>query len=109
MPSASSTARSSGVAVEAVEPAEQAQLLAAGHPAVRPRILLEVAEVAPHAQGVGRDVDPGDGRPPAVARVSPASSRSVVVLPAPFGPSSPNTDPAGTSIVSPSSATMPPG
>ena len=41
---------------------------------------------------------PMDARP-AVARVSPASSRSVVVFPAPFGPSSPNTDPAGTVIV----------
>ena len=42
---------------------------------------------------------PMNARPP-VARVRPASSRSVVVFPAPFGPSSPNTDPAGTVIVS---------
>ena len=34
-------------------------------------------------------------------------SRSVVVLPAPFGPSSPKTDPAGTSRSSPSTARTP--
>ena len=44
-------------AVEPVQPAQEPQLLAAGHPAVRTRILLEVAEVPPHAERVGGDVE----------------------------------------------------
>ena len=54
------------------------------------------------------------GRPsiearPAVGRASPVRSRSVVVLPAPLGPSRPKTDPAGTSRSRPSTASTPPG
>ena len=68
--------------------------------------------------GPGRGSRSGDGAParraptstpatdalPAVGRASPVRIRSVVVLPAPFGPSRPKTDPAGTSRSSPSSA-----
>src|SRR3954454_154083 len=45
---------------------------------------------------------------PPVGRASPVISRSVVVLPAPFGPSNPKTDPAGTSRSSRSTARTPP-
>ena len=45
---------------------------------------------------------------PAVGRRNPISSRSVVVLPAPFGPRKPSTSPARTSSVSRSSASSRP-
>src|SRR3954447_1525000 len=45
---------------------------------------------------------------PPVGRASPVISRSVVVFPAPLGPSSPKTDAAGTSRSSPSTARTPP-
>ena len=41
---------------------------------------------------------------PAVAKMSPSSSRIVVVLPEPFGPRKPYTEPAGTARSIPSTA-----
>src|SRR6266496_3315741 len=45
---------------------------------------------------------------PLVGRISPSRIRSVVVLPAAFGPSRPVTAPARTSILSPLTATVSP-
>ena len=44
---------------------------------------------------------------PASGATSPASIRSVVVFPAPFGPRNPVTDPGATLKVSPSAVTPP--
>ena len=81
-----------------------------GHPAVVARILVEDADPAARAGAVrGRPAGRRSTTDPAVGRASPVISRSVVVLPAPFGPSRPKTDPAGTSRSSPSTASTPPG
>ena len=48
-----------GRSVQPVQPAEHRELLPAGHPAVRARVLLEVAEPAADAQRVHGDRDPG--------------------------------------------------
>ena len=45
---------------------------------------------------------------PDVGEMRPASMRIVVVLPDPFGPTKPTTSPAGTSKLSPSTATTSP-
>ena len=43
---------------------------------------------------------------PAVGRNNPTAMDSVVVLPAPLGPSSPKNDPVGTSRFTPATATL---
>ena len=61
------------------------------------------ARVARSPSGAPRTVPP-----PAVGRVSPSSSLTAVVLPAPLGPRKPNTSPASTRMSSDSSATVRP-
>src|SRR6185437_2236906 len=48
-----------------------------------------------------RSIDPADGE------ISPSSIRMVVVLPEPFGPRKPNTEPRGTARLSPSTTARP--
>src|SRR6266511_837808 len=57
----------------------------------------------------GVTASPNTRTSPEVGWISPISTRSEVVLPAPFGPSSPQTCPRCTWNVTPSTATSPPG
>ena len=72
--------------------------------AVEVRPLRHDAEHGARPDGVRRDVDAGDGGEPEVLVTRVVSTPTVVVLPAPFGPSSPNTSPRRTAKLSPSTA-----
>ena len=82
-----------------------AQLLAARSSSRRPAGPARGSRgrAARRAASAATATPPTNARP-AVARVRPASRRSVVVLPAPLGPSSPNTEPVGTPSSAPSRA-----
>ncbi len=85
-----------------VEPADELEQLASLHPAVEPWVLVEVAERGDGASArPGRPPRPATDALPAVGRASPVRIRMVVVLPAPFGPSRPKTEPRGTIEVEP--------
>ena len=74
------------------------------------RVLLEHAADRPADRvRVPVDVVAGDDRGARVALVSVVRILTVVDLPAPFGPSSPNTVPAGTARLTPRTASTPPG
>ena len=79
--------------VEPVEPAEHPQVLAAGEVLVDGGVLPREADDATHGLRVAQHVDAGDAAVPASGRSSVARMRTVVVLPAPFGPSRPSTVP----------------
>ena len=82
---------------QVVEPADHLQVLVAGQVFVDGRVLPGHADDPAHLVGMRaarRCRRPRTGRSP--ARSSVVSMRTVVVLPAPFGPSSPSTVPSGT-------------
>ena len=62
---------------------------------------------AAHGVGIGEHVEPRDSARPASGVASVVRILTAVDLPAPFGPSSANTVPAGTANDSPSSAVTP--
>ena len=92
---------------EPLQPAGEVDQLAAGHPAVVARILVEHADRGRGAEVARIDAACRRSRPAGRRPASPVMSRSVVVLPAPFGPSRPKTDPRGTSRSSRSRARTP--
>ena len=90
---------------QAGQSADQLEQLAALHPAVEPRVLVEVADAAAGRRAGRRGRRSRRPTPtPLLARARPVRIRIVVVLPAPFGPSRPKTEPRGTSRSSESSA-----
>ena len=79
-----------------VEAADHLEVLVAGQVLVDRRVLAGQADAAHAARAASRDdVEPGDARRPGVGLSSVVRMRTAVVLPAPFGPSSPSTLPAG--------------
>ena len=91
-------------APDAVEAADHPDVLASGQQFVDGGDLAGEAHVAAHHVGFAQDVVAGDGGRPAGRLVSVAIIRTVVVLPAPLGPSSPSTVPGGTAKLTPSTA-----
>ena len=96
-------------AAEAVEPAAEAQVLARGGLAVGAAALGDHADRAAHLRGSARTSWPATVALPSSARASVVRMRTAVDLPAPFGPSRPNTVPSSTANDSPSSARTSPG
>ena len=94
--------RRAGHAVDA--PLEQ-EVLAAGRLPVDARVLRDVADRALRTRfGWRTTSSPATSARPESGCVSVASVRTVVDLPAPFGPSRPNTSPSRTANETPSSA-----
>ena len=89
---------------EVVEPAEHPEVLASRQVLVHRRVLAGEADDLAHLLGLARTSKPGHARAARVGRSSVARMRTVVVLPAPFGPSRPRTVPSSTSRSTPSSA-----
>ena len=71
-----------------VQPAVVDDVLARGQPRVQAARVAEHAHARPRRERVARRVDAVDRRCPRRADAAPATMRSVVVLPAPLGPSS---------------------
>ena len=92
-------------AAHALDAALQHQVLAARAELVDAGVLRHVADRAPHGVLRAAHVVPGD-RAPCLrpACVSVTRTRTVVDLPAPFGPSRPKTSPSRTLKETPSSA-----
>ncbi len=86
-----------------VEPAAHPQVASDGEPRVDRRVLGDEADPGELRRGAGRALAQ-DPDLPEVGSSSPAASCSRVVLPAPFGPTSPVTRPAGTVTVQSASA-----
>ena len=88
--------------------AEQApvavEVLPRGELAVQGVLLGHDADELLGQGGVGHDVDPADEGLPARRDTRVVSTPTVVVLPAPFGPSSPKTSPVPTLRLSSSTA-----
>ena len=80
----------------ALQAAHHAQVLLPGLQLVDRGVLAGEADRAADAAAVGDDVEPGDARRARIGRSSVHRSRTVVVLPAPFGPSSEKTVPGRT-------------
>ena len=75
------------LAGQPVQSGLQVHQLAAGHERVERGLLERDADRAPHAGRVAHDVEAGNAsRVPPVGASSVTSIRTVVVLPAPFGP-----------------------
>ena len=74
------------VARDPVEPRRVAQVLAAGHVAVEPDGVGQIADPTLDLERPTRRIEPDDACRPSVGSVSPRSMRIVVVLPAPFWP-----------------------
>ena len=90
------------------QPGHHPQVLGAGEDAVDGRLLRGEADRGAHRVAVRDDVVAGDAGGAAVGREQRARMRTVVVLPAPLGPSSANTSPASTARSSPSSTRVSP-
>ena len=72
------------------------EVLGGGEPVVEPGVLGEHAGAAPDGVAVDGGVEAEHRRPgPASGRSTPLRRRTVVVLPAPFGPSRASTSPGG--------------
>ena len=83
--------------VEAVELADQAEVLPTGQQLVDGRGLPGQPHAAAHGRRARSRMSwPATRAVPAVGRVRVVIIRTVVVLPAPLGPSSPSTEPSGT-------------
>ena len=78
-----------GLAVQPVEARRVAQVRAARHVVVEADRIRQVADPAFDLTRITRRVEPDTRASPSVGSVSPSSIRIVVVLPAPFCPSSP--------------------
>ncbi len=89
--------------------ADQHQVLPAGEEPVQGGVLGGDADPASHLGRVRHDVDAGHPWPvPASGRARVVRIRTAVVFPAPFGPSSPRTVPAGTAKSTPPRASVSP-
>ena len=97
-----------GAAAEVVEPADHLEVLEARQVLVDGRVLAGEADPLAHLRCVADDVEAGDARRAASGRSSVVRIRTAVVLPAPFGPSSPKTLPASTWRSTPRSASTSP-
>jgi hypothetical protein len=80
----------------AVEPRHEAQVLLHREVVEQLRLVGHEGERALGGHRVHREVDAGHADAPGRRDDDPAMLRSVVVLPAPFGPTSPSTSPGGT-------------
>ena len=89
---------------ELVEPAEHPQVLAPGEVLVDRGELAGQPDDLAELVGLFDDVEAGDRRVPRVRPEQVARILTVVVFPAPFGPSSPRTVPSATSRSTPSRA-----
>ena len=88
-----------------VELGEVLQVVQRREPLVEPAVAAEdVADLLAHRSRVGDDVVAEDASLPAVGSRSVMSILIVVVLPAPFGPSSPKSSPRSTSKLMPLTA-----
>ena len=96
------------LAAQPVQLADHLEVLASRERLVDRGVLSGEAEQPARVLRVLDDVDPVDAGVPGVGDSSVARTRTIVVLPAPFGPSSPSTVPAGTSRSTPASATVSP-
>ena len=92
------------LSVLTVQPGDETQKLDAGELLVDERPVGDEAELPLRAIGSAATSRPPMRTVPAVGRRIPAIMRSVVVLPAPFGPRKPNSSPLGTSRSSASTA-----
>ena len=91
---------------EVEQPPEQHEVLAPAEHLVDRGVLADEPDPPPHARRRSRATStPATTARPASGRSSVVRIRTAVVLPAPLGPSSPHTVPAGTASDSPSSAT----
>ena len=108
--SSSSSARAHrGLAAEVVQLADHHEVLAAGEHAVDRRVLRRRGRCARRTWSASATTSkPATAREPASGRLSVVRTRTAVVLPAPFGPSRPQTVPAGTSRSTPCSACVSP-
>ena len=98
-----------GVAILVVEAGDESQELRAGELLVDEGAVGDEAELRLGRDRLDGEVDPRDvNRSGASARRIPAIMRSVVVLPAPFGPRKPNSSPLGTVRSMASTAVNPP-
>ena len=82
----------------------QHEVLAAGRVRVGAVLLPDDADRTPDLHGMLEHVDARDRGAAAVGRVSEQSTRVIVDLPAPLGPSTPKIVPASTARLMPSSA-----
>ena len=90
---------------QAVQRGAEAQVLARGQLQVQARLLEHDAEArAVRACRWSTTARPSSASVPACGGSRPASRRNAVVLPAPLGPSRPNSSPGATSKLTPSSA-----
>ncbi len=102
-------AAAGGRPAEAQQAAEQDQVLAAGQVLVDRGVLAGEAHQAAHGVGLGDHVVAEDAGAAGVgAQQGGQHPDGGVVLPAPLGPSTPNTAPAGTVRSSPSTARLSP-
>ena len=79
--------------IEAVEAAEEVEVGDGGELVVEARRLGQDPDPRPDILGRSRTSNPSTVAVPSVGRMSAVSIRTVVVLPAPFGPSRPTTSP----------------
>ena len=90
---------------EAAHPGGEHEVLACGEALVEAGVLGEHAGAPADLVAVDRGIEAEHPRGRASGARTPLRRRTVVVLPAPFGPSSASTSPCSTSRVRPSSAT----
>ena len=93
---------------EPAESGEQHEVLPGGECLVDRVELTHEADALAHRGGMVPHVDAVDARRPSSRSVSVARQRTAVVLPAPFGPSSPCTEPAAIVRSNPSRACVAP-
>ena len=104
-PARSPSLRSSASPGSAVQAAEEAQVGAGGELVVERQLLRDQAELALGGVGVAAQRLAARSAPrPRPARSRPAISETVVVLPAPLGPSTPTISPGAISNETPSTA-----
>ena len=96
-------------AVEAMDPGLEDEVLATGRLGIHGDPLTDRADRPAHPDGVAHTSIPATVARPPSGRASVVRIRTVVDLPAPFGPSRPKTVPGSTEKLIPSSATTSPG
>ena len=105
-PRSSSTRSTPCAAAQPSDLGDEGEVLAGGQAVVEPGVLGQDAGAAAQLLAVGDGIEAEHAAPPRSGRSTPLSRRTVVVLPAPFGPSRASTSPASSSNVRPSSATF---
>ena len=93
---------------DAVQARVEAQVLARGELAVEQRLVAEQADPSAYRHDSPGRLLPSTRTPPAWGRSSVASTRSSVVLPAPFGPSTTSVWPSRSDSETPASASRSP-